>query len=96
MKFSNLISHQDSVNSVIAEGTRVISGSDDETVRIWDLRTEETTHRICGVFSSPVMSVTSNPVNPYQVFAASGRTIYEFDIRNVDHVVKEQKHVCSL
>ncbi|KAK8800695.1 hypothetical protein WA158_000020 [Blastocystis sp. Blastoise] len=95
MHFTNWKGHQDSVTCVICDGDRAISGSEDKTIRVWDLKTETTVNCIVGVFNDAVMSVVSNPTKSHQVFAAAGKTIYEFDLRNYDVCLKEYSNCFS-
>ncbi|HEX3052179.1 MAG TPA: hypothetical protein VHP83_16085 [Aggregatilineaceae bacterium] len=51
------------------DGTRLVTGSDDQTVRIWDTATGETLHVLWG-HTTPVMSVDFNTGGDWVVSAA--------------------------
>ncbi|GAB5355269.1 hypothetical protein AAMO2058_000190900 [Amorphochlora amoebiformis] len=60
----------------------LLSGSEDSTVRLWDLKTRKPTRCILGCFSkNPVNSVAFTPGDPNRIYAAAGNKIFSFDLR---------------
>lgn len=61
MKFGNLYGHTDGVNCLTYWNTVAASGSDDHTVRLWDLNTSSCISVIDGVFDKKITSICHNP-----------------------------------
>lgn len=60
----------------------LLSGSDDSTCRLWDLRTRKPCRCMMGCFDKqPVNSVAFIPGDPRTVLAAAGRCVFSFDLR---------------
>lgn len=57
-----LVGHDDSVNSVAysPDGTRIVSGSNDRTIRIWDVPNEDLIHTLVPFFLFGVNSYKSS------------------------------------
>lgn len=68
------------------------SGSDDKTVRIWDLNTFKSIRCLVG-FQHPVNSVAFDPVGTNLVFAASGNSLFYFDLRKPSVILSEHEQV---
>jgi WD40 repeat protein len=68
--------HSDYVNSVAVtpDGKYVVSGSGDNTVRLWDLATGKEVRRFTG-HESGVMSVAVTPDGRYVVSGSEDKTI---------------------
>ncbi|KAJ1548806.1 hypothetical protein HK405_014743 [Cladochytrium tenue] len=60
--------------------THVASGSDDASLRWWDLATSKAVRAIAG-FAAPVAALATSPGCPDLVLAASGHDIFAFDVR---------------
>ena len=87
-----LAGHRDSINcvDVSSDGHLLASASDDSSCRIWDLATDKTVRCIAGAFGQEsVNSVCFSPKLAHAVFAASGSTIFEFDLRKEGVVLTE-------
>ena len=85
----SLKGHKASVNclDVTTSSSHLLaSGSDDQSVRIWDLRTERASKSIVTCFQSSVESVRFHPQEHHRLFATCGNVLYEFDLR-VDGVL---------
>ena len=81
--------HKASINCLdvsVPSGHQLASGSDDQSVRIWDLRTERASKSIVTCFQSSVESVRFHPYEQHRLFATCGNVLYEFDLR-VDGVI---------
>lgn len=66
------------------------SGSDDKTVRIWDLKTGKSVRCLTG-FTSTVNSISFDPLNPNSLFAASGNSLFYFDLRKPSIILSEHE-----
>ena len=76
--------HKASVNCLdvsVPSGHQLASGSDDQSLRIWDLRTERASKSIVTCFQSSVESVRFHPYEHHRLFATCGNVLYEFDLR---------------
>lgn len=64
--------------------------SEDRSVRVWDLRGKGRSVRyIGGMFEGEASCVAYHPTSPHRLFAASGRSVYEFDLRRPDVLLRE-------
>lgn len=59
----------------------IASGSEDESVRIWDIRADRAVKCIGKCFGSSVEAVKFSIANDDTIYAASGKSLYEFDLR---------------
>ena len=87
MKFGNLYGHTDGVNCLTYWNTIAASGSDDHTVRLWDLVNNSCISVLDGVFDKRITSICHNPRMTKQLYVACGNKILEFDLRNLPSVV---------
>ena len=87
MIFSPLYGHANGVNCLTFWNTIAASGSDDHTVRLWDLSIEQCVNVLEGYFDKRIVSICHNPRTMNQLFVACGNKILEFDTRNLEHVV---------
>lgn len=70
------------------------SGSDDSTIRIWDLRKRRSNKLIRGCFTNDAINcIAFNPKNEYQITATTNSSIYSFDLRNDEIFVNESSFV---
>eukprot|EP00027_Filamoeba_sp_ATCC50430_P004777 CAMPEP_0168560754 /NCGR_PEP_ID=MMETSP0413-20121227/11230_1 /TAXON_ID=136452 /ORGANISM="Filamoeba nolandi, Strain NC-AS-23-1" /LENGTH=345 /DNA_ID=CAMNT_0008592079 /DNA_START=60 /DNA_END=1097 /DNA_ORIENTATION=- len=68
------------------------SGSDDKTVRIWDLKTGKSVRCLTG-FSNPVNAVAFDSAGTNSLFAASGNSLFSFDLRKPSVILSEFEKV---
>ncbi|CAO3596263.1 unnamed protein product [Absidia cylindrospora] len=65
------------------------SGSEDNTCRIWDLRTQQVVKGIKGL-QDPVSSVAYGPTSDSSLFyLSSGKKVFVYDLRNSSMIVSE-------
>ena len=96
MKFDPLYGHNDGVNCLTYWNTIAASGSDDHTVRLWDLRTMGCINILDGFFNKRIVSICHNPRMMQQLFVACGNQGLEFDLRNLATVVSSYEPVGSV
>ena len=87
MIFSPLYGHTDGVTCLTFWNTIAVSGSDDHTVRLWDLKEGSCIEVLDGYFEKRIVSVCHNPRTTKQLFIACGNNIFEFDVRNLSGIV---------
>jgi WD40 repeat protein len=80
-----LTAHADAVISVSfsADGKRVVSGSQDRTVKVWDAQTGQETLTLKG-HSEPVWSVSFSPDGKRIVSGSLDDTLKVWDISSLD------------
>lgn len=59
----------------------IASGSEDESVRIWDIRTDRAVKCIAKCFGSSVEAVKFSTLKDDAIYAVSGKSLFEFDLR---------------
>lgn len=96
MKFDNLCGHTDGINCLTYWNTVAASGSDDHTVRLWDLKNKSSIAVLDGFFEKRITALCHNPRMTRQLFVACGNKILEFDVRNTSGVVSVMESVLFL
>ena len=68
------------------------SGSDDKTVRLWDIRAspQRAQHCICECFPTGVDTIAVNPQDNALLYAASGSQVFVFDLRAMTGVIHKE------
>jgi len=81
--------HKKSVICIDIKETQslLITGSEDKTARVWDLRTGKSTKCLLG-FADSINSVSFSPTKDHIVYAASSNLICSYDLRNPDVLIK--------
>eukprot|EP00300_Choanocystis_sp_HF-7_P003596 c12739_g1_i1.p1 GENE.c12739_g1_i1~~c12739_g1_i1.p1 ORF type:complete len:337 (+),score=74.66 c12739_g1_i1:42-1052(+) len=78
-----LVGHQDSVLCLSVRDTEsVLSGSEDGTARLWDMRSQRATRCLSAFNKQAVSSVVSDARNEFLVHCAAGNQMFQFDLRN--------------
>ena len=93
MKFDPLYGHSDGINCLTYWNTVAASGSDDHTIRLWDLRTMSCINVLENHFKRRIVSLCHNPRLTQQLFVACGNKVMEFDLRNLSSIVSEYEPV---
>lgn len=83
MIFDRLYGHTDGVTCLTFWNAIAVSGSDDHTVRLWDLKNGSCVQVLHGYFEKRIVSICHNPRTTKQLFIACGNNILEFDVRNL-------------
>ncbi|KAG8751657.1 hypothetical protein FRC14_007686 [Serendipita sp. 396] len=83
--------HDDSVWSVSfsADGSKLVSGSSDHTIRIWDLEPESAVIKILRGHTGPVLSVAFSSDNQKAVSGSHDKTVRVWDVETGE--VKQQQ-----
>jgi len=74
------------------------SGSEDSTCRLWDLRSNKSVRCLRGPFGKlGVSCVKYSAVDSKRLYATSGSTFYEFDLRSTDIILQkcDRSFLCS-
>ena len=77
--------HKGPINAVEAalNGSVFASGSDDKTLRLWDVRQSplRAQYCLCECFPEAIDSITFHPKDEHALYAASGNQVFVFDLR---------------
>ncbi|OMJ90508.1 hypothetical protein SteCoe_7095 [Stentor coeruleus] len=82
--------HNADVNSLSTSGNIMASGSDDGTVRIWDLNTHKSVRRVTDEFFFPSKSVENVSLSGFSLFTSTESRLFLFDIRNPSKILVTQ------
>eukprot|EP01126_Amoeba_proteus_P036176 TRINITY_DN3676_c0_g3_i1.p1 TRINITY_DN3676_c0_g3~~TRINITY_DN3676_c0_g3_i1.p1 ORF type:complete len:375 (+),score=83.05 TRINITY_DN3676_c0_g3_i1:77-1201(+) len=90
----NLTGHTDTVLCLHRNhgSSCLFSGSEDRTVRVWDLRVGKSV-KLFTPFESGVNSIRVSPVDEKMVYVSSGRKVFGFDLRDPKVIMKDSKVV---
>lgn len=83
--------HKECINCIDATTSSrglIASGSDDHSIRIWDIRTNRAVKCITQCFDSPVEAAKFNVADDNVLYAASGKGLYAFDLRTDGILIK--------
>ncbi|OUM63678.1 hypothetical protein PIROE2DRAFT_9750 [Piromyces sp. E2] len=85
----NMISHTDSIYCLQYDDEKIISGSRDKTIKIWDIKTNECIKTLYGHTGS-ILSLQFD--NNYLVTGSSDNTIIIWNIKNFEIIKRITKH----
>lgn len=81
---NTLIGHKASISCLeikSADQNTLLSGSEDCTIRLWDLKSNKVQKCIMGCFETEITSIKSSKRSGFLLFASSENSIYSFDLR---------------
>ena len=79
--------HQSDVNCLSSFSNLLASGSEDSTIRIWDITSQKSIRRLTDPSFSPSQAIENVSILETSVFASTSSSIYEFDIRNPSKIL---------
>jgi len=74
--------HQSDVNCLSSCNNLLASGSEDSTIRIWDITSQKSVRRLTDPSFYPSHPIENISLHETSIFASTSSSIYEFDIRN--------------
>ena len=95
-QFQYLQGHGNSVNSMIHHPMGFITGSEDKTVRLWDLRQNRAVRCICGDIYDEVGCLSTYPENDNLVCVGCDNAVLLYDLRNTGMILKEAKSAITM
>ena len=90
------VGHKSCINCIdgsISERKLIASGSDDKSIRIWDTRADRAVKCITRCFDSSVEAVRFSLDDEYNLYAASGRSLFSFDLRTEGIIIKSPQMI---
>ena len=66
----------------------IATGSDDQSIRLWDIRADRAIKCVTQCFASSVEAVKFSVSDENVLYAASGKNLYSFDLRTEGIIVK--------
>lgn len=90
-RISVLKGHKKSINCIDAttlSRNLIATGSEDQSIRIWDIRTNRAVKCIVRCFDTSVEAVKFSISDDNLLYAASGKGFYSFDIRTEGALIK--------
>jgi WD repeat-containing protein 53 len=69
------------VDGATVERNLLATGSEDQSVRLWDIRTDRAVKCIVKCFEESVEAVKFSPSDESVLYAASGKCLFSFDLR---------------
>lgn len=89
--FNYLKGHENSVNCILNHPLGLFSGSEDKTVRLWDLRQQRCVRCLKGDIYDEVACLSTYPDNDNMLCVGCDTAVLLYDIRNTDAIVKEAR-----
>lgn len=87
--FDILKGHKDFVTSMLNHPLGLVSGSEDKTVRLWDLRLNRAVKCICGAIYDDVSCLSQFPGNDNYVCVGCDTSAMVFDLRNTSTIIRD-------
>ena len=89
--YSYVKGHKDSVNCILSHPLGLFSGSEDRTVRQWDLRQQRSVKCLKGDIYDEVSCLSAYPDNDYLLCVGCDTAVLLYDIRNTEAILNEAK-----
>lgn len=71
-----------------------VTGSEDNTIRLYDLRKKTSIKMINGIFiNNDINSINFNEINEFEIISGIGKDIYIFDLRSPKIFINEYVNV---
>jgi WD40 repeat protein len=83
------------IDSTTSSRNLIASGSDDKSVRLWDIRTNKAIKCVVQCFESSVEAVKFSVSNDNILFAASSNSLFNFDLRKDGIIIKSPVSVTT-
>ena len=90
------VGHKSCINCIDAstsERKLIASGSDDKSIRLWDTRADRAVKCITQCFDSSVEAVRFSLDDENALYAASGESLYSFDLRTEGIIIKSPQMI---
>ena len=87
--FDILKGHTDFVTSMLNHPLGLVSGSEDKTVRLWDLRLNRAVKCICGAIYDDVSCLSQFPGNDNYICVGCDTSAMVFDLRNTSTIIRD-------
>ena len=81
------------IDGTTATRNLIATGSDDQSIRLWDIRADRAIKCVTQCFSSAVEAVKFSVSDENVLYAASGRSLYSFDLRTEGIIIKSPTEV---
>jgi WD40 repeat protein len=83
------------VDSTTSSRNLIATGSDDKSVRLWDIRTNKAIKCVVQCFESPVEAVKFSVSEDHLLYAASSNSLFTFDLRKDGIIMKSPTSVIT-
>ena len=95
-KFSQYSGHKDSINCILNHPLGLFTGSDDKTVRLWDIRVPHAVRCICGDIYDGVSCLSAFPGDDNLICVGFDTVCLVYDMRKPGILVKEVSRAVNL
>ena len=89
VSFESLRGHRDCVTCMLDHPKGLITGSEDRTVRLWDIRMNRAVKCICDMFDDEIACLSVYPSNDYTVCVGCESFVTFYDLRKPSAIIKE-------
>ena len=95
-KYSQYSGHKDSINCILNHPLGLFTGSDDKTVRLWDIRVPHAVKCICGDIYDGVSCLSAFPGDDNLICVGFDTVCLVYDMRKPGILVKEVSRAVNL
>ena len=88
MSFSFLKGHKESITCLLNHPKGLFSGSEDKTVRLWDIRCSRATKCITGDIYDEVACLSEYPQDENIICVGCDQAVFCYDLRNPGLILK--------